>query len=65
MRHITNENIPQLFPDEVLTGPPSRYISNRYTEGDAMLTISDPSQQRGLEIAAMAKIGRKGGGFAQ
>ena len=26
-----------------------------------MLTISDPRQQRGLEIAATAKIERKGG----
>jgi hypothetical protein len=52
MRYIINRDIPQLFDDQVLTPLPSRYIPTEYIEGDAMLTISDQRQQRGLEIAA-------------
>src|SRR3984893_8090995 len=62
-RYITKEDIPQLFDDEVLTPVPNRYIPNGYIEGDAMLTISDPRQQRGLEIAATSNIVRKGSGW--
>ena len=58
--YITKEHIPQLFYDEVLTRLPNRYISTKYIEGNAMLSISDPRQQRGLEIAATANIERKG-----
>jgi hypothetical protein len=60
MRYITNRDIPQLFDDEELTPLPSRYIPIRYIEGDAMLTILDQRQQRGLEIAATSNIVRKG-----
>src|SRR5579863_10416566 len=58
--YITNRDIPQVFDDQVLTELPSRYIPNGYIEGDDMLTISDPRQQRGLEIAATANLTRKG-----
>jgi hypothetical protein len=61
--YITPENIPQLFDYEVLTGLPSRYIPNEYIVGDDMLSISDPRQQRGLEIAATSNIVRKGGAW--
>jgi hypothetical protein len=60
VRNITKEDIPQLFDDEVLTSIPSRYIPRGYTEGDAMLAITDPRQQRGMQIAATTKLLRKG-----
>lgn len=60
MPYIIKEDIPQLFDHEVLTPLPNGYIPSRYITGDAMLSISEPRQQRGLEIAATANIVRKG-----
>jgi predicted nucleic acid-binding Zn finger protein len=61
MAYITKEEIPQLFDDEVLPRLPSRYIPYGYIEGDDMLAIADPRQQRGLEIAATIRLTKKGG----
>jgi hypothetical protein len=56
MRYDINEDIPQLSSSEVLPNIPNRYRPSRYQEGDCHGTISDPRQQRGLEIAATTKI---------
>lgn len=60
LTYDTKKDIPQLFDYEVLTDLPTRYIPNGYSEGNTMLSISDPRQQRGLEIAATANIVRAG-----